>query len=338
MNRKKEQRKLIITAVVGIVAAIAFGLLLYWLEHKDDREEELSEQTMNIPIEFEEDSYVIKDYVESYLFIGTDQSGREDQEGDQYVGNLADFLLLIAIDHNKGTYGFYQIDRNTMTDVSLPVEDGYISAYEPICLANCYGKNQTENCENTVRTVSDMLGGLPINGYYAINMNDIGNLNHLVGGITLTLPEDFTDADPAMKKGVTLKLTDEQANIYLRGRMTVGDGSNQGRMERQRIYMKEFARLARQKMDEDSSFVSDAIEELSDIALTDMPGSNISKLANKLHGARDLGILTAKGEAKIEYFEEDGEEHETFYPEHESVIDIMQTLYDMQEEGESDDE
>ena len=45
-----------------------------------------------------------------------------------------------------------------------------------------------------------------------MKMDAMPLLNHEVGGVTVTLEDDMTKLDPAMKKGATLTLTDRQAN------------------------------------------------------------------------------------------------------------------------------
>ena len=53
--------------------------------------------------------------------------------------------------------------------------------------------NKEQGCKNTVKAVKKLLGGMEINGYYELNMSEIPTLNQIVGGVTVTLEEDFTD-------------------------------------------------------------------------------------------------------------------------------------------------
>jgi len=43
-------------------------------------------------------------------------------------------------------------------------------------------------------------------------------LNHEVGGVTVTLEDDMTKLDPAMKKGATLNLDGRQAELLMQSR------------------------------------------------------------------------------------------------------------------------
>ena len=49
---------------------------------------------------------------ETYLFMGTDGSGKEDADRDEYIGNMADFLMLVIVNRKEQTYAFLQLNRD----------------------------------------------------------------------------------------------------------------------------------------------------------------------------------------------------------------------------------
>ena len=49
--------------------------------------------------------------VQTYLFIGTDKSGNEDAEGEEYHGSMADALMLVVVDEEEKAYGILQLNR-----------------------------------------------------------------------------------------------------------------------------------------------------------------------------------------------------------------------------------
>ena len=124
------------------------------------------------------------------------------------------------------------------------------SAKMQLCTAHWYGKDKTASCENTVNTVSKMLGGVPIDGC-ALQMEAMSLLNHEVGGVTVTLEDDMTSLDPEMKKGTTLTLTDHQAELLIQTRYAMDDDRNTERMRRQQIFMKAFMNKMKEKNAED---------------------------------------------------------------------------------------
>ena len=68
------------------------------------------------------DKYDYQHEFETYLIMGTDASGNEKTEDKGYQGDMADFLLLAVFDRTDDTYGFIQLDRDTMTEVTLLLE------------------------------------------------------------------------------------------------------------------------------------------------------------------------------------------------------------------------
>lgn len=99
---------------------------------------------------------------ETYLFMGTDGSGKEDADRDEYIGNMADFLMLVIINRKEQTYAFLQLNRDTMTEINLIGRNGkgMATADMQLCTAHWYGGTPEESCENTVKAVSRMLGGV----------------------------------------------------------------------------------------------------------------------------------------------------------------------------------
>lgn len=61
-------------------------------------------------------------------------------------------------------------------------------------------------------------------------------LNHEVGGVTVTLEDDMTKLDPAMKKGTTLTLTDRQAELLMQSRYAMDDDRNTQRIAASRSF------------------------------------------------------------------------------------------------------
>lgn len=121
-------------------------------------------------------------------------------------------------------------------------------------LAHAMGFDQQARAENTVDAVSHLLGDQTIDGYAMVNMGAIQVVNDMVGGVTVTIEDDFTDRDPTLKKGETVTLMGEHAENYIRGRKDVADGSNQNRMSRQSNYEEAFKPAFRSKCAENSKF------------------------------------------------------------------------------------
>ena len=176
--------------------------------------------------------------VTAVLLLGVD-SPNETEISPYRSGGQADFLYLLIIDNNEKCISRIQINRDTLAPVTilgvLGHEAGIRSAQ--ISLAHGFGKDEAQRCKLTMEAVARLLGGIKLDGYLSLNMGGITRLNDLVGGVTVTLKDDFTRFDPVMTTGAILTLKGRQAEYYLRGRIGIGDGTNTFRMERQKIFM-----------------------------------------------------------------------------------------------------
>lgn len=261
---------------------------------------------------------------ETYLIMGTDKTGADSKV---YQGSMSDFLMLVIVDKTDNNYSFLPINRDTMSEVRLIQDDGtgVATAELQLCTAHWYGGNAEQSCANTVESISKLFGGLKINGYYAIPMDAIPKLNHSVGGVTVTLLEDFQDIDRQMKKGETLALSDEQAYRYIHDRYGVGDEKNTSRMKRQQQYMEAFFTKAKAKSDK--AYVGQLFREFEQTATTNLTAKKISGLTNRLIKGTQKGFFEIKGTSKIGKALGDGIDHAEFYPDKESIIDVMTKIY-----------
>lgn len=196
------------------------------------------------------------------LFIGVDKSTLNGSA--MRAGGQADFLLLMTIDRNNRQVDTLQIDRDTITPVKVYGAFGNPAGTRSmqICLSYAFGTTPDKACQNTVQAVTELLRGIPIDHYIALDMDGMSVLNDALGGVTVTLEEDFSDLDPAMTVGKTITLQGQQAEYFLRSRMTVGDGTNASRMNRQAAFMEAATDLLNTKMAEDAEFVGTLLDAL----------------------------------------------------------------------------
>lgn len=175
--------------------------------------------------------------ITNYLLIGMDDDSR-DMTGYQ-SGGQADFLLVLSIDRRSRTITPVMIDRDTMAMVNTYGIFGNPAGARQmqICLAQAFSGSGVTGSENTAKAVTKLLGGVKIDHYIAMDIGGIALLNDALGGVTVTLSDDFTAIDPAMKKGATVHLDGKMAEIFVRSRLNVGDGTNVSRMARQHVYL-----------------------------------------------------------------------------------------------------
>ena len=185
------------------------------------------------------------------LLIGVDWAEMDSPAASGRYAGQADFLLLLTFDKKNRTISTLQIDRDTMTDIRVYGPFGeYTGIRETqICLSHAYGATAAENCENTACGV--------------FGMSAITALNDALGGVTVTLEEDFSALDPQMVRGATIALQGKQAETFVRGRTGVGDGTNAARMKRQKAFMQKAGDLIAEGLERDSGFAGTLLDALS---------------------------------------------------------------------------
>ena len=267
-------------------------------------------------------NYRLNENISTLLMIGVD-----DMEVEQSLGYrndaMADFLVLAVFDNEKKTCRLLQIDRNTMADVPMLGAMGdYIGlTTEQIAYAHSYGDGLEESCENTVLAVSRMLYNVQIDNYISLAMGGIPALNDAVGGVTVTIEDDFTGVDDTLKKGETVTLMGEHAEHFVRGRKYMPDDPlNAARMRRQAEYMTSLAGKLREKLNEDEAFIFNVYDAVADYLVTDYDVNGLGELSEAFSDYELEDILTLKGENVVE-------DYEYFYLDDDALRDTIADLF-----------
>ena len=329
-KRKQIVKSIILLTIIAGIISLAYFAINYLDTRKTGAP---TERQSAVPdpeyLYLGDKEYEITHNIKTYLIVGTDGNGTKPNAKD-YHGPMADYQLLLLIDKTDGKYGFIQIDRDSITDVELINSDGVEETADTeelqICTATWYGKDLEQGLDNLVNSASYLLGGIRIDGYYSLNMREIGKLNHAVGGVTVKIEDDFSKYDKEMVPGATVTLTDEQAALFVRSRMSIGDGSNESRMRRQRVYMEALMDKVRKQMTEDKSFGIDIYNELQDIAVTNIPKNRISAISNLMYKSTGKGIRDIDGEHTMGRLAGDKKDFVQFYADEESMVEIFADL------------
>ena len=195
--------------------------------------------TSDVTMELEGETLHYREHeITNYLIIGVDRENVSQTTGYQN-GGQADFLLVLSIDRISRSITPVMLDRDAMVEMQTYGVFGHPAGTRvmQLCLAQAYSGINIPGSVNTVETVEKLLHGIDIHHYVVMDMTAIPLVNDAIGGVEVTLYDDFTSFDPAMTKGVTLRLMGRQAEFFVRGRMTVADGSNASRMARQQQYL-----------------------------------------------------------------------------------------------------
>lgn len=279
-------------------------------------------------------TYCRNEKVKSYLLLGVDVSDQQNSDWTKqgYVADMADNLILVVVNEQKKCYTMLQLDRNTVTEIKTLYPDGSVAEKDqlPLCYAFFYGHDMKSACENEMDAVSGLLKGIPIDGYAAFTMNSMKTINHLVGGVTVTMDHNYSNLDSAMVKGATLTLTDKQAELFLHSRKNADNGTNEARMTRQRIYLAALKQKIRAKAESDGKFPLKFYSGLADDMTTSMKVGDFNTLASMLLRYQDSGIVTLNGNTKTNDTLGDGITHEEFHPDKNNLMATVIRLFYIQ--------
>ena len=112
MSEKKKTMRAVIEIIIAVLVIIAVYFIIRGMDRHDVRIQQAAteNETQRVWKEFQEKTVSIKLHkktwkfahpVQTYLFIGTDKSGNEDAEGEEYHGSMADALMGVPFDLTK---------------------------------------------------------------------------------------------------------------------------------------------------------------------------------------------------------------------------------------------
>ncbi|NLF28221.1 MAG: LCP family protein [Clostridiales bacterium] len=304
MSRRKRAAILLCLVLLAVAGVLAVYQLGRWIETRGQPPPPRGDLTGVFEerprIEWNGRTYARKGGLTVILLMGVDRRDDAPTTGFRQ-GGQADFLLLLVLDRDAKTVSQLQIDRDTMADIVVLGVLGNVTGTRrsQICLSHGFGDGAETSCEYAVQAVKNLLFGMDVDLYAAIDLNAIGVLNDALGGVAVTLEDDFSAYDPEMTPGRTLALTGAQAEALVRYRMDVGDGSNESRMRRQRIYMEAASKALGERIAKDADFVGGLYEALDGIMVTDMRKGRMINEASRIYSYDILPVATPAGEYRI---------------------------------------
>ncbi len=332
-DKMKKSKKIIIIILSIILALIlalvsAFFILTYIGKtqfHKDDTH--ISVDAVEIEdedtITYNGKKYVLNKNIVSTLVMGIDRDNVNQNFGAGNNGQ-ADVVFVATIDTKTKNTNIIPISRETMVDVNLYTSDGQYAGTktEQLCLAYAYGNTAEESSKNVMTSVKRLLYGINISSYVTIEMDGVGKLTDMLGGIELTCLEDSTNSKYLFKKGQKLNLNSNTALAYIQFR---GDDAeaNQRRMQRQKQFLSALMNKTGNTIMSDFSNLSKYYNSLSPYFSTNVSFAQITYLAQNcltMNFGDALNYNTIDGELK------QGDEWVEFYADKDS---LLQTVIDV---------
>ncbi|MBR4292375.1 MAG: LCP family protein [Clostridia bacterium] len=300
-NRRSVVKIFLILAcfIIGAALLVAvFGLIENKLDKADDDKSSQDGYTWTDQsgdrLYYESAWYAPNESIETVLVLGIDKS--EDASENRQNSEQVDFLALVVFNKEEKSYRILHLNRDTITDIPQTDAFGEVYGYEKgqLALSHTYGNDDKVRCRNTVNTVEKLLYGINIDHYVSMTMDAVAILNDSVGGVTLSLMDDFTDLDETFVQGALVTLRGDQALTYVRARASQEDSSNLHRMERQKQYI---SALIDKLNGFDLDKNTETMMEVNKYLVSDSTADQLSKWVERIEGYENKGTFSLEGEA-----------------------------------------
>lgn len=276
--------------------------------------------------EYNGKKYQYNNRVTTLLYAGLDSFDELKQTATYGDKARADSIMLIVLDEVSKKMSVVAINRDTMTEVHRFSRNGDdLGAYVThLGYAYTNGDGGEASCENLKTAVSTLFNNLPIDGYMVSNQTSIVMINDLVGGVTVTVPNDDLAAKyPELTTGNVVTLDESNVRAYVQQRDTAVDFSNEGRIERQKSFVLSFMDEFGSMVKEDASSVWDSLEACSDWMQTDITKNKYLSLADAFSNTN----LTPDSYYILEGEDQLGELHDEFYYDEDALQELIIKLF-----------
>lgn len=317
---------LILILAVAVSAAIAFGVLynkgkisMSNEEIKVTAPEGVEVIDDGAQVHYKDGKYNFNENIITMLIIGVDKRSIEKQTAAGSNGQ-ADAVFLLLADTKTGEVDVVNVSRDSMVNVSVFASDGsYVRDDKmQLCLAYAYGDGKEGSCQNVIKSVSNLMYGIPVNSYFSMDLEAIRVLTNTVGGVDVPeYNEDLTEPT-----GRTINVMGKEAEIYVRDRNVSELSSNLTRMDRQRAFITSFANKVVAMTKKDISIPVKLYNTLQGYMFTDITADRVTYLAaNFLDGVSSMEFHNVPGNVtKGEKYAEYEVDNEALY---EMILDLF---------------
>ena len=274
-------------------------------------------------MEYKGEAYKYNDHLSNYLFLGIDTREAVDTYQSQADAGQADAIFLVSMDRATEKIKVLFLPRDSMTRIEVfnPYGQSLGETTDHLNIQYAFGDGKEKSCELMKTAVSDMLDGLPIQGYCSMNMDGISVITDFVGGIQLTIPDDsLADVNPKYKKGAVVDITGETAEQFVRYRDIDKTQSALIRQERQKTFLQALVQKAQEKAGEDAGFVTGLYDSVKSYTVTNMGNDIFAKLlAASQNGITDTETVPGEGTH--------GENFDEYHIDEDALSDLIISMF-----------
>lgn len=223
-RREKHKKKISGKAVICVTLSLVIGVGAGWLtwKYKDQTEKAVSTETEQVQttgdnVIYEGKTYQYNKNLTNILFMGVDKEAQVLTGDIPGTAGQADCIMILSLNQSDKTCKVLQISRDSMTGIDIYDSSGnyYTSINAQLATQYAYGTGGENSCWAMKKTVKELLYGLPIEGFFSMSIEGIGTFNDALGGVTLTVPEDYTNIDLLLSRERKLPCQDlRQKNMF----------------------------------------------------------------------------------------------------------------------------
>lgn len=270
--------------------------------------------------------YAYNEDILTFLIMGIDKTKDVKEVAEGTNGGQADALFLVVLNPHDDSLSVIGINRNTMTDVSVYDNNGsFVNTVKAqIAVQHGFGNGVEESCEYEVNAVQHLFYEMPIHGYAAINMDAIGPLTDMVGGVDVVALEDIKSGNSTViKEGEEVHLEGDLAFAYIHNRDTKEFGSADHRLERQKQFITTYLQKVKQKTKEDIGFPISVYQSIAPQTVTSLTVDEMTYLVSiaKDYSFDENYLYTLKGETK------QGDVFEEFYVDETDLFELILKVF-----------
>lgn len=323
-NRYRQQRKkqIVFLIFVGVFLAAGLAALLLKSSDKEKYEGTYNSNTQENTIQYDGKVYRYNDHLSNYLFLGVDTRDKVDTYKNINDAGQADAIFLISYDRAEETIQSILIPRDTMTQIEAfnPAGESLGMTEDHINIQYAMGDGKDKSCQLMKQAVSDLLYGVPIQGYCSMNMDGIPVLTDIIGGVPVTVPDDsLADINPEFQQGAEVVITGENAEQFVRYRDIKKTQSAIIRMNRQKVFLQAYAKKAQEVSKKDSSLISRIYDGVQDYLVTNMSNDIFAKMLAAFSGGTNMVTIPGEGT--------EGEIYDEYHVNEDQLYELMIQIF-----------
>ena len=323
-NRYRQQRKkqIVFSIFVGVFLAAGLAALLLKSSDKEKYEGTYNSNTQENTIQYDGKVYRYNDHLSNYLFLGVDTRDKVDTYKNINDAGQADAIFLISYDRAEETIQSILIPRDTMTQIETfnPAGESLGMTEDHINIQYAMGDGKDKSCQLMKQAVSDLLYGVPIQGYCSMNMDGIPVLTDIIGGVPVTVPDDsLAEINPEFQQGAEVVITGENAEQFVRYRDIKKTQSAIIRMNRQKVFLQAYAKKAQEVSKKDSSLISRIYDGVQDYLVTNMSNDIFAKMLAAFSGGTNMVTIPGEGT--------EGEIYDEYHVNEDQLYELMIQIF-----------